>query len=139
MLTLPVGALGKARIHSMYPGTQPLGSQYIGCLPYQNMIRLRRPKVKEERRIYAYDWKCVWACCKDCAVIPRLARCILEDLGQHTYLLVFILFLVMLSPDLRPPGKLILGADGLHLPLQLYDITPYLSLPVCLLPQRASW
>lgn len=48
-LTLPVGAFGKARIHSTYPGTQPCGIQKRGCFAYHNCRKKRRPLVTSQR------------------------------------------------------------------------------------------
>lgn len=47
--TLPRGARGKDRIHSMYDGTQPAGSQNIAFRLCQNCSSNRRPVVPSHR------------------------------------------------------------------------------------------
>jgi len=49
ILTLPLGALGNASVHSTYHGTHPLGNVKIGVLPCQNCRKNRNPVVRVQR------------------------------------------------------------------------------------------
>src|SRR5271170_7332920 len=57
MLTLPLGALGKASVHSTYHGTQPRGKVKTGVLECQNCMKRRTPDVRIHRIMVARESK----------------------------------------------------------------------------------
>jgi hypothetical protein len=85
ILTLPLGALGKASVHSTYHGTQPRGKVKTGVFECQNCRKRRTPDVRIQRIMVARESKVeraddTVAAIKDQFFSSELARCSIVDL-----------------------------------------------------------
>jgi hypothetical protein len=112
MLTLPLGALGNASVHSTYHGTQPLGNVKTGVFACQNCRNNRTPLVSIQRVMLARESKVerdeesVAAVTRpvSCCVSRLLSMLYVDDRApncgqyEHTFLVMFFQRLVMLSP-----------------------------------------
>jgi hypothetical protein len=124
MLTPPLGHLGNAIAHSTYHGTHPLGYVNIGVFACQNCSPNLKPVVEIHRIADAFVSNPERVEETAAAVVTVSTLYLQLQQVLHTCLVVLRQRLVVVSPYLRPPRKVILRTYGCHLSLQTDHITP---------------